>query len=74
VIEYQVICDGCGAFIASSRMSARAPRAADAALNASANHGPDGDHCRACRVARSTLSAEDRERAAKAAHSVGQRR
>jgi hypothetical protein len=47
-VQYTIICDGCGRFIASSRSSVRAARA-EAQMNRGANHGPDGDRCVDCR-------------------------
>jgi hypothetical protein len=65
-IEYVVYCDGCGALIASSRLSPRAARA-DGCLNAGANHGQGIDRCKACRLAAARV---DLAHAADRAHSV----
>lgn len=69
MIEYRVLCDGCGAFIASSCASVRSARA-EAQMKHGANKGPDGDHCVDCRKKRNVLSQEDMERANAAAHST----
>ncbi|HVI05896.1 MAG TPA: hypothetical protein VM711_07375 [Sphingomicrobium sp.] len=73
MIEYRVLCDDCGAVLAASSVSVRAARA-EAQLNRGANKGPDGDHCAECRKKSTTLTPEQREKAAAAAHSTGTRR
>jgi len=50
-VQYTIICDGCGRFIASGRSSVRGARA-EAQMNRGANHGPDGDQCFRCRKRR----------------------
>jgi hypothetical protein len=65
-IESVVYCDGCGARIASSRLSPRAARA-DGCLNAGANHGQGIDRCKACRLAAASV---DLGHAVARAHSI----
>jgi hypothetical protein len=67
-VQFTITCDGCGRFIASSRMSVRAARA-EAQLNRGANHGPDGDRCLACRKKKiAELNAQMTDRAFRPTH------
>jgi hypothetical protein len=73
-VQYTIICDGCGRFVASSRSSVRAARA-EAQMNRGANHGPDGDQCVSCRKKRlAELSDRAKSGGRGAAHSIPGRR
>jgi hypothetical protein len=68
-VTFIIRCDDCGAEVGRSSASVRAARA-DAALNHGANHSPAGDRCRACRIAATTLTADDHARASERRHSA----
>ena len=71
VIWYSVHCHVCGLLITTSRLSVRAARA-DAQLNCSANQGPHGDKCVACRKAETRRQTEEMlARGPIASHSAG---
>lgn len=72
-VKYTLICDGCGTSICSTMHSERDVRAA-AQMECGAVSSGGKDWCRSCRLERTRLTPEQRERSSAAGHSVGTQR